>query len=220
MRAAACQPLHPFQLLVFTAKRCAAFKGARDHLHTKRRVVALKNVEQRRPFRFDVVERHGHVANGRMPAKVHRLLDLLEALAEAFGVVEIIPHAVHGQRKTGLKKAAAGNFNLRVTVEFVSIQSHPIDRGIVGDDLVKRALPDDDWPFCRNSVERLAIDVAVPDFVEAPGDKRCAGIGHAGLDVLQPVQVGVVSTHRCCSPVRQSPLHRCNEMAGQQNSSK
>ena len=140
-------------------------------------------------------------------------------MTEPLRIEDQLAHAPHGDREPGLVKATLAEIDLVVALHHRPISANPVDRGIVGDDLVERALPDDDRTCRRDVVQDLPIDLAVPDLMVTPGDQRLARVSEAFLDLLEPVDVGVVAMNRGAHPVGQLPLGSCDEVTRQENSS-
>ena len=217
VRAARRHLPDPRDLRRLVARRGAAFGRPRDHLAAEGDVGPVEHRHQRRPFHLQVGERHRHVADGGVAAGMDRAGDLLQPAEETLRCVEIALHAVERDGQAGLVEPPGFRIDLLVARQLVPVQAHPVDGGVVGDNLVERALPDEDRPGLRDAVERPPVDRAVPDLVIAPGDQRLAGIGDLRVDRLEAVEIGVVALDRRGHSAGQPPFHRRDEVAGQQD---
>ena len=122
-----------------------------------------------------------------------------------------------GNAGEGLEKSPRGKVDLRVALQILAWHVNPFDRRVVGDDLVKRPLPDEDRLRGRHLVERLAIDIAMPDTVEAPGHDNLFVRAFIRQYLGESCEIVLVARHRRTGPVRQHPFHRGDKMAGQQD---
>jgi len=68
----------------------------------------------------------------------------LQTFAEPVWRKQEGPHLGHGHHSPHFRKPAGFNVDLRVTLQNIRVFVQPFDRRIVQNQLVKRAVPDDD----------------------------------------------------------------------------
>ena len=103
-----------------------------------------------------------------------------------------------------------------MTLQIGFVQFHPAHRGIVDHQGMEAAMPDDHRPFAGNAIDPLALHLAMPDGMVAPGKERLLRIAHAVFDLHQAVDEGVLPAHRGHLLPRQFPVHGGDEMHRQQ----
>ena len=124
------------------------------------------------PLVLEAVHPHGGVADGGLSTVVDDLTHPVEPGSEPFGSEQEAVDMAVRYPEACLKERTPVDINLRMSPRGFEVDVHPPVAGIIDDQRVVAAMPDDYGPCSGDTVEGLAVDFTMPNRMMAPRKQR------------------------------------------------
>ena len=142
----------------------------------------------------------------------------VEPGSEPFGSKQEAVHVPVRDPETGLEERTPINIDLGVTPGCFDVDVHPPVAGVVDNQRVVAAMPDDYGPCGGDTVEHLAVDFTVPNRMMAPCEQRRFWIEFS-VELDQPIEEFDPAADRADLTPWQVPFDDSGELHGEEKCS-